>query len=125
MKLEHLSDGSPECPLIRLHAFVPAEVRQLLAALQELASGAARQVELHGLPFIEAVAGCQLTLRVADWDQGMLRDAESAFHCALTRGGWEDVAGLLEPFAEGVDGYQWLSPAGSEVGWLISVCGEW
>jgi hypothetical protein len=93
MRLEYLPDGSPDCPLIRLYDFTPEEARQLLAAVAGLASGAARQVEVHRLPFVEAVGGWRLTLTVGPRDRAVCRSGPAEFECGFTAGTWDNVGG--------------------------------
>ena len=125
MKPEYLAEGSPDCPLLRLHNFSPPEAEQLLAAVSRLASGAAERVEVHQLPFVEPVGGCRLALVRWPWDQAVLRVGPSAFQCGLTAGTWDNVAGLIEPFAENAGGFQWLAGSPGEASLLLSVSGQW
>jgi hypothetical protein len=126
MKLEFVSEGSPDCPLIRLFDFCPAEAARLLAAITHLVSGAAEQVALHELAGVEAVSGCRLTLCVRPWDQAVVAKGTPAdFECGFTRGTWDNVAGLVEPFAHGEDGFQWLAGVPGEASLLLSPSGQW
>ena len=79
MKLEYLIDGSPKRPRIRLYDFTPAEAGGLRGAVSELASEAVQRIEVHGLPFVEPVGGCELALVRNSWDQGVLRAGTSKF----------------------------------------------
>jgi hypothetical protein len=125
MRLEHLPDGSPDCPLIRLYDFTPAEARQLLATVAALASGTARRVEVHRLPFVEAVADCRLTLTVDPRDRAVCRRGPAGFECGFTPDTWDNVGGLIEPFAEGAAGFQWLAGPPGEAALLLSARGDW
>jgi hypothetical protein len=126
MKLEYLADGSPDCPLIRLYDFTSAEAEQLHAAIIGLAAGSAERVEIHRLPFVEAVGGCRLTLIRRAWDQAVLRrNGPAEFECGFTAGTWDNVAGLVEPFAESQGGFQWLAGVPGEAALLLSSSGQW
>jgi hypothetical protein len=125
MKLEYLADGSHDCPLLRLYDFTPAEAGQFLATVAGLASGAAERVEVHRLPFVEPVDGCRLSLARRSWDQALVRVGPSAFECAFTAGTWDNVAGLVEPFANDAGGFQWLAGSPGEASVLLSVSGQW
>jgi hypothetical protein len=127
MKLEYLAEGSPDCPLIRLYDFDRAEAERLLAALMDLASGTAERVDVHALPGVESLNGCRLTLVSCRRDRGISRTGSlRKFEYTLTPGTWDNVAGLVEPFARGEAGYQWLNqvPA-DEIALLLSVNGLW
>ena len=126
MKLEYLADGSPDCPLDRLYDYTPAAAGQFLAAVAGQAYGSAERVEVHRLPFVEPVGGCRLTLARRSCDRAVTRGDEPAeFECGFTAGTWENVAGLVEPFAESVGGFQWLAGAPGEAGLLLSASGGW
>jgi hypothetical protein len=126
MKLDYLPDGSPDCPLIRLYAFMPAEAKQLLAVAQSLANGDEQRIDVHRLPFVEAANGYKLTFVTQSWDGAVVRrDEPSEFECGLTRSTWENVAALIEPFKEGATGFQWLADEPGEAALLLSQSGQW
>src|SRR5438046_1049448 len=106
MKLEFLPEGSPDCPLLRLFEFTTDEAECLFRAVTELASGACDRVAVHDLPSVEPVGACRLTLLVRSWDQAVIaKGAPVDFECGFTRGTWDNVAGLIEPFATGAAGF--------------------
>jgi hypothetical protein len=118
VQLEFLPDGSPDCPLTRLSEFTTSEVGRLQALIADLAAGRAECAAVHELPGVVAVGGCELVFRVRGWDQAVLRLGPSAFECGFTAGTWDNVAGLVEPFAAGGGGYQWLAGTPGEAsGW--------
>jgi hypothetical protein len=123
--LEYLPDGSPDCPLIRLYAFTPIEAAALGAAVAGLAAGTAERVAVHELPGVEPVGGCELVFRVRGWDQAVVRVGPAAFECGFTAGTWDNVAGLVEPFAADAGGYQWLAGVPGEASLLLSAFGQW
>ena len=125
MRLEYVPDGSPDCPLIRLYDFIPAEAARLGAAVAELAAERAARVAVHQLFGVAAVGGCELVFRTRGWDQAVIRVGPAAFECGFTPGTWDNVAGLIEPFAAGSGGYQWLAGVPSEAALLLSASGQW
>ena len=125
MKLEYLSDGSPECPLLRLYDFTKQDAEALRLAVLELASETAERIEIHRLPFVRPVGACRLALILQSWDQAIVRVGPLAFECGLTGATWEDVQGLIEPFAETVHGFQWLTGIPGELPLLLSASGNW
>ncbi len=125
MKLEFLSTGSADCPLVRLYAFGPDEAETLRGAITLLVTGAKDCVAVHELSCVEAVGDCELRLRLGSRDRGLVRVALAAsFDCVLTPESWKNVAGLIEPFVLSSGGYQWLSTSG-DANWLISSDGCW
>ena len=125
MRLEYLPDGSPDCPLIRVFDFTPAEAAALAAAVADLAAGRAERVAVHELPGVAAAGGCELVLSVRGWDQAVVRVGPAASECGFTAGTWDNAAGLIEPFADGSGGYQWLAGVPGEASLLLSVSGQW
>jgi hypothetical protein len=43
----------------------------------------------------------------------------NAFECGFTAGSWDNVAGLIEPFASGINGFQWLAHVPGEAALLF------
>lgn len=125
MKIELLPSGSSDCPLIRLFDFTSDEARQLHGVALALATGTS-PVRVHELSYVQSVGNCRLRLEVAQWDQGIALALENGdFVCRMTCGKWDDVAALMEPFANESKGYQWLSGVPGEVMLLLSRTGEW
>jgi hypothetical protein len=126
VNLEYLRDGSPDCPLIRLYGFTKQEANQVLHAIELLATGSAPFVDVHELPCVESIGDCRLRLLIRTWDQGiMLKARPAAFECGFTSTTWDNVAGLVEPFAQEADGFQWLAGTPGEPALLLSVDGMW
>ena len=124
MKLEYVAEGSwdDDGPLIRLYDFTALEAAQLHDALNALASEAINRVDVHRLPFVEAVNGCRLTLVRRGWDQAVTRVPGTnltSFECGFTPGAWGNVAGLVEPFTENAGGFQWLARSPGEAALLL------
>ena len=125
MKLEFLNNGSPDCPLIRLYDFDAEQARRLQQIALRLTKDQSEAVALHAESDIHAINGCELTLRQADKDHGVNEVAESQFECALTKGAWLDVGGLIQPFCRGESsGHQWLTRI-SKIALLLSRDGQW
>jgi hypothetical protein len=97
--------------------------------LVELSRGTIREIALHRLPWLTTVDGCELTLRSAAGDRGVLPAARGkglSFECALTPRSWETVAALTEPFCQSVTHgqYQWLDET-SSISLLLTPDGRW
>ncbi len=125
MKMQFLKDGSPQCPLIRLFDFTANEACQLRDVILSLSANTSN-VSVHDLPFVESVDDCHLTLEVGHRDQGIVRTSKALdFACCMTRGAWDNIAGLLEPIVDQGDGYQWLVTTANEARLLLSQTGKW
>jgi hypothetical protein len=125
MKLEYLTAGSPECPLIRLYDFAQSEAKQLRELVKLLATGNRENAALHNEPWVESVGGCSLSLRRGNRNLGIRQSQALRFECVLSSDGWSNVEGLLEPFCEtNTAGFQWLTNGGG-VALLISPSGKW
>lgn len=125
MKLEFVRAGSPDCPLLRLYDFDPAEARQLQHTVLRLVRKSDEKISLHQQPGIQPLEGCELTLLRADNVQGVRETAEGKFEWVYTIDGWLEVAGLIQPFCQGdAGGFQWLSRIG-KIAVLLSRDGSW
>lgn len=126
MRLEYLTGAAGRESLVRLSHFTPTEAAELHSAALGLVQGTATMVAVHDLPSVQAVDGCRLALRVGAWDQGLTRISPCVFHFVLQQDRWEDIAGLIEPFArEALTGFQWLTTAADELPLLFSPTGDW
>jgi hypothetical protein len=125
VRLEYLEDER----VVLLHSFDADEVERLRAALLTLVDSQSAETRVEELSGVDAVGGVSLAVAVSDHDHGVEVRNRSSLRCALTAARWEDVVGLLEPFAEPVSGesgdfFQYLSEEGP-VTWIISTSGEW
>lgn len=126
MKIEFLENGSPDFPLIRIYDFDESEVRTLFDAITALSNGSSKSVAIHELPKVESVAHCHLTAESTKRDIGVsrIRNEENSFLWELKPSGWDNVAGLIEPFLERLSGAQFLDSP-SKISVLLSWSGDW
>ena len=125
MTVEYLADGSDDCPLVRLYSFTTAEARQLHDTFSSLASGSLRSARLADILPVEAVDGCSITFVRGERDRGVVHTGEHSFTVELSPTGWDQTAGLAEPFREGcLACHQWLTSAG-KIQLLLSPTGGW
>jgi hypothetical protein len=109
----------------RLIEFNRSEAQQLRQLMQSLVTGDRQHVTLENEIWVEPVAGGSLDLRVGKRNDGVRQEQPLLFACVLTREGWSNVEGLLEPFSESDSpGFQWLTTNGG-AHLLISVNGQW
>ena len=125
MKLEFLSNDSPDCPLVRIFEFTPPEIGLLSSLCQRLASGELKAVSLNELPDVEPVDDVQLSFQCADKDLGLLQPRKAAFELVLSVGGWRTVVDLMSPFDRPAWGYQWLWSQSGQPSLLLSPTGSW
>lgn len=125
MLLEFLCMDSIDCPLIRLYHFTSDEALKLHDVVVELSNGRIQEIVVHQLPYVEGIDGCRLTLCANSVDQSILQLGASTFECRFTVETWDNVAGLVEPFAEGAGGYQWLAGGPDQAALLLSCTGDW
>jgi hypothetical protein len=125
MKLEFLSAGSEDCPLVRLYDFSVDEIGSLFAQLSSLADGEETSIAIHEAPGIEIVGDCHLFLCSGPKDVGLVTLSKPAhFECIFTLATWDNIAALTEPFVQGCRGYQWLATSG-DANLLLSTDGLW
>ena len=126
MKLDYLSNGSTDCPLVRLYSFSKVELDWLHGVVCELGMGRKSEVALHHNAQVDSLGDCRLTFYVRPWDQCLrLVAAPSTFECGLTAEAWLDVASLIEPLFTIRNGYQWLVGGCGDARLLISTSGSW
>ncbi|MGD9644920.1 MAG: hypothetical protein AB7U73_04355 [Pirellulales bacterium] len=125
MKLDCITDDSCSRRVIRLYGFDASQAAELHSAVLSLAEGVNTRVELHELPWVFAARQCRLNLVIGSWDAGVLQLGDGSYQCQLTPGTWDNVAGLIEPFAGGATGFQWLVDVPGEAAILLSANGQW
>jgi hypothetical protein len=125
MKLEYISDGSTDAPLIRLYDFNADQVARLRTVFSQLAARAIQSFELHTADFVEPINDCRLTLTNDRRDRGLFETNEPLnFQCSLMPETWDNVDGLTEPFCQNDGhGYQWLNR--TNIALLLSRDGLW
>jgi hypothetical protein len=127
MKLDYIDNVPADGPIIRLYNFTNDEIRQLYDAVKELSTGDSSQIDVHELPYVQPIEGCQLSFGLCAWDQAVIRKSESKneFDCRFTTGTWENIANLMEPFVKGSSEFQWLAGVPGEASILLSPSGFW
>jgi hypothetical protein len=129
MKIEHLPNTDPEHPkdsIIRAFDFDSSEACHFRNILSSLANGSISEINLSGLPFVSAVGGCNLVLKVGTTDKGTIQVSNDVFECTLTSDTWQNAEGLVEPFCKGnLKGYQWLYNLNTDIQFLFSPNGKW
>jgi hypothetical protein len=125
MKLEYISEGSADTPLIRLYDCSADQAWRLRSVFSRLAAGTIESFQLHRADFVQPINDCRLTLKTAHWDRGLFKTIEPVtFQCSLTTETWDDVDGLTEPFCQdAAQGYQLLSR--TDIALLLSRDGSW
>lgn len=135
MELEFLPDGSMDCPLLIMSPSVPEEAKLLYQAISDMVSVSGTTLDIHTLPFISPIEGCELSAEISGQDLGViptntldvfLSETQNHFNWKLTRQSWEYVLALLHPFTTKKDskGYQWLDET-SQIEVLISEYYRW
>ncbi|MBE9584347.1 hypothetical protein IM792_07805 [Mucilaginibacter sp. JRF] len=133
MKLEFLNDVSdggkfPQVvtdQLIRLYDFDSLQADALRQEITSVIIQRGEDLKLSQLKFIEHF-NCDLTLHLSDTDTGIIAVDEADFICDLTKGGYENMVNLLEPFCvEAEAGHQWLYEIDTPIDFLFSPDGTW
>ena len=120
------TDGVDEGRLLRFYEWADGEVALLREAAERLAAGASRSIEVHRLPFINAVGGITFTWVVDPWDRGVLMpDDQRSFVMQLPQETWTDIVKIIwtearDPHA----GYSWWLKV-TQVQVLLSWGGTW
>ena len=125
MKIEYISEGPVDCPLLRLFDYWMDEIEQLRLISLDLAEGRTTELALHDQPWIDPVAGCRFIWRIDTKDIGVrMPENDAPFVLAFSDEAWREAADKLLPFAQGSSGHNWLTNEG-EVNVLITWDGLW
>jgi hypothetical protein len=126
LQIDFIERGSADCPIVRIAGIDPAACTLLGETLGAMTRGSVARVAIHELPGIASTNGCVLFACVGSRERGTVRQPNCAsFDWILTRAGWENVCGLIEPFfARGDCGYQWLEYLG-DAKILLTSTGRW
>lgn len=128
MKVEYLSHGSSDCPLVRIYGDERESQLRLQQAFRQLADGSAKMVALHRLPGFESVAGCQLTAMAFKNDVGVITEDEMCFLIKLSTRSWQELADKAASIigAGGGTFYHWLDET-SAISLLLATSpeGQW
>ena len=123
MKVERLTDGSTNFPLVRLFEITTSEVATLRKGVRDLADR--RKIGFHLGEDCNAtpIDSFELSFVAGHRDVGLSRKGER-YLWVLRPESWDNVEGLIQPFTKGEHGYQWLSEAGG-ISLLLSPDGSW
>ena len=111
--------------MIRLYEFDRSQAIMFRQAIQETIIINNKQLDLSTLDFIQS-RNCNLSMRIADTDEGITTPDEIIFFCDLTLREYENMVSLLEPFCKKeTKGYQWLYDIDSQTDFLFSPAGTW
>jgi hypothetical protein len=129
MKIEYFAEGSSDCPLVLLFGPTPADVSVLSDVIHTLSQDRGDRLAIHDLPGFYAHDGCRLFASSGATDLGLkMIGPPNEFEWSLRPQSWENVAGLLEPFARLKDfaakRFQYLDER-SEIRLLISTERSW
>ena len=111
--------------MVRLYNFDMLQAIQFRKHIQDVILIKNKPLNINELDFIEA-RNCELTLRIADDDIGIVTEDTVLFFCDLTLEGFQEMVELLAPFClKETKGYQWLYDIDSEIDFLFSPGGTW
>ena len=117
MKIEYISNGSPDCPLVQISETSKDDIQKLLTAWEKLSERAGETIELKN-------NNLQLICKSGKKDIGLKQITNDTFECILGCETWLQVHGLTEPFLKSQTGFQWLSVEGP-IKLLLSPHGGW
>lgn len=110
---------------VRLYNFDRAQAEKFRQIVEQTVVVNKEQLDLSTLDFIEP-RNCNLILRIADEDLGVVRAGRKIFYCDLTIEGYQRMILLLDPFCKReTKGYQWLYDIDTQTDFLFSPAGTW
>ncbi len=125
MQLDYIHQiNETEENIVRLYDFDMAQAILFRNAVLQLISDK-QEIVLDTQPYIQA-RNCNLILRIADEDIGIITEDTITFYCDLTLEGFKEMEILLQPFCnKETKGYQWLYDIDNETDFLFSPAGSW
>lgn len=133
MKVEFLIDisdsgkfaGIETHQLVRLFDFDAQQAGKFSPAIQQTIIEKDEPLYLSDINFIKSI-NCNLTLRIADANLGIITNNNRDFTCDLTIRAYENMIYLLAPFSkEKNDSFQWLYDIDTPIDFLFSKKGTW
>lgn len=110
---------------VRLYNFDRAQAEKFKQFIEQTILAKREELDLSTVDFIEP-RNCNLILRIANEDLGIVKAGRKKFFCDLTIEGYERMISLLEPFCKReTKGYQWLYDIDTETDFLFSPAGTW
>jgi hypothetical protein len=85
--------------VVRLFDFDKLQSIKFRDLVEEFVVGKKQELDLATIDFIEAI-NCNLILRIAEEDEGILSEDNVNFYCDLTLEGYNQMLILLQPFCE-------------------------
>ncbi len=126
MKLDYISNYNKYGDhVVRLYDFDTVHANKFRNSIQHTVITNKQSLDLATIDFIER-RNCQLVLRIAETDEGIVTADNINFFCDLTPAGYEQMVSLLEPFCKkATKGYQWLYDIDNPTDFLFSPAGTW
>ena len=127
---QYIEDATTDAPLLLLGDVTPSDAAALIAALEPLTARAGATVALHQLAEWHSRHAVRVEALSTTHDAGCALMASPPAHvrCGLRPGTWDQIVGLLAPFATGgaFDGHdhQYLNRLGPVV-WIVSTDSTW
>jgi hypothetical protein len=111
--------------MVRLYDFDMAEAKLFRDALQATLIAKQESLYTDSLGFLKT-RNCNLVLRIAAENIGIVRVGKEHFFCDLTLAEYENILELIAPFCtRETKGYQWLYDIDSQIDFLFSPAGTW
>ncbi|NQU52261.1 MAG: hypothetical protein HQ522_06945 [Bacteroidetes bacterium] len=109
MKLDYIADlNEYGDDVVRLFDFDRSHSIKFYQLIQEFLDSGKQELNLADIDFIEA-HNCNLILRIAEEDEGIITDDKINFFCELTLKGYKQMLLLLVPFCKReTTGFQFL-----------------
>lgn len=111
--------------IVRLYNFDRSQAEKLKKLITDTIISNGTDLNLSLVNFIQP-RNCNLILRIADEDIGIVTSDNENFFCDLTTQSYIQMVSLLEPFCRReTNGYQWLYDIDSQTDFLFSPGGTW
>ena len=124
MKLGYIEDVNQyQENILRLYNFDKGQAIKFRDLIQDVIINRKQKLDLSKVDFIET-ENCNLTLGLFKTDEGIMRNDNKNFVCALTLNGFKNMLKLIEPFCfKEAKSYQYLYDIDNPTDFLFTPSG--
>jgi hypothetical protein len=128
MRTEYIADGVDQAPILFLSGVTKSDAAKLIDIFGPLASGERTSTVFPDPVRREPASALQLELIAAERDEGCTPGSRDQLLCIRRPSTWEEIVGLLAPFAvtrsATAHSHQYLSEHGP-ITWIVSTDSSW
>jgi S-adenosylmethionine:tRNA-ribosyltransferase-isomerase (queuine synthetase) len=123
MKIDFISSGALDAPLIRLFTAKKDEIEELQSMLLKLINNETNEINISELPISESKIKLIFKTNKSDLSIKSNKD-KNEFKLELSKDKYFEIKEKLDPFLTNQNGFTWLNDTGS-ISLLFTTDGKW